>query len=71
MRGFRRREYYGFSRRFGGIKVADFHGNLFVNQGGGKAAEVIKMAEVLKNRVKRKFGICLEEEVSLGVRARN
>ncbi|MFH0712416.1 MAG: UDP-N-acetylmuramate dehydrogenase [Candidatus Jorgensenbacteria bacterium] len=49
--------------RVGGIRIADFHGNLFVNNGRGKARDVKKLSRILKDRVKRKFGICLEEEV--------
>ncbi len=49
--------------RSGGIYIADFHGNLFVNNGRGKAKDVKKLARILKTRVGRKFGICLEEEV--------
>ncbi len=49
--------------KFGGIKVADFHGNLLVNQGGATAKDVRKAAKALKERVYRKFGIHLEEEV--------
>ena len=49
--------------QIGGIKIADFHGNLFINQGGAKANDVKKMAKILKERVKKKFGIVLEEEI--------
>ncbi len=49
--------------RVGGIKVANFHGNLFINDGGAKAKDVKGLAKILKNRVKQKFGIILEEEV--------
>lgn len=49
--------------RFGGIKIADFHGNLFINDGTGTAYDVYRLAQVLKDLVKAKFGITLEEEV--------
>ncbi|MBI4992375.1 MAG: UDP-N-acetylmuramate dehydrogenase [Candidatus Harrisonbacteria bacterium] len=49
--------------RCGGIEIADFHGNLFVNNGNATAADVKKMAKILKDRVKKRFGINLEEEV--------
>lgn len=48
---------------YGGIKVAKHHGNLIYNSGKGKAAEVKKLAKILKIKVKRKFGLELEEEV--------
>ncbi len=49
--------------RVGGIRIADFHGNLFINKGKGKASDVKKLARLLKARVKRKFGITFEEEI--------
>lgn len=49
--------------KIGGIQIADFHGNLFINRGGAKAADVKKMARILKGKVRRKFGIELEEEI--------
>lgn len=49
--------------REGGIYIADFHGNLFVNDGRGKAADVKKLAVELKRRVFERFGVGLEEEV--------
>lgn len=47
----------------GGIKIAGFHGNLFINTGNGTAADVKKLATILKQKVKEKFGIELEEEI--------
>lgn len=49
--------------RVGGIKIAYFHGNLFINEGDGKTQEVARLAKILKNRIKRKFNIKLEEEI--------
>lgn len=49
--------------RVGGIVIARFHGNLFINRGGGSARDVRLLARDLKNRVRRKFGIHLEEEI--------
>ncbi|MGC9602988.1 MAG: UDP-N-acetylmuramate dehydrogenase [Minisyncoccia bacterium] len=49
--------------RLGGIRIADFHGNLLINTGKAKAKDAKKLAKLLKERVKRKFGIKLEEEV--------
>lgn len=47
----------------GGIRVADFHGNLLMNTGRAKAEDAKKLARILKRKVQRKFGIRLEEEV--------
>lgn len=49
--------------RVGGVYIADFHGNLLVNNGRGKAKDVKELSRILKNKVWRKFGIRLEEEV--------
>ncbi|MDP3763247.1 MAG: UDP-N-acetylmuramate dehydrogenase [bacterium] len=49
--------------KYGGIKVAEHHGNLIYNSGHGKASEIEKLARILKVKVKKKFGIKLEEEI--------
>lgn len=49
--------------RVGNICVAEYHGNLFINMGKGTEAQVKKIAAILKDRVKHKFGILLTEEV--------
>jgi len=47
----------------GKIFVADYHGNLIINSGKGKCADVKKLAAKLKKKVYNKFKIKLEEEV--------
>ena len=47
----------------GAIRVADYHANLIYNTGGGTAAQVRHLIEILKDRVQEHFGIPLEEEV--------
>ncbi len=49
--------------RVGGVEIASFHGNLFVNKGRAKAADVRKLADILRKKVHKRFGITLEEEV--------
>ena len=49
--------------KYGQIGVAKHHGNLIYNFGGGKSKEIIKLVKILKNRVRKKFGVNLEEEV--------
>jgi len=49
----------------GAIKIADYHANLLVNTGNGKAEEVIKLMEMGKNKVWSKFGIEIEPEVQM------
>ena len=45
------------------LEVADFHGNLIINRGGATAAEVKQLAKELRQKVQKRFGIMLEEEV--------
>jgi UDP-N-acetylmuramate dehydrogenase len=47
----------------GGIEVADYHANLIYNAGGGTARDLILIVNELKNRVRERWGIPLEEEV--------
>lgn len=49
--------------RVGGLYIADYHGNLLVNDGKATYKDVRKLVEILKDRVEEKFGIKLEEEV--------
>ena len=49
--------------RQGSVRVARHHGNLIYNANGAKASDVKKLAKRLKVKVKKKFGIMLEEEV--------
>lgn len=46
-----------------GIEIAGFHGNLLFNRRGGTCAAVQRLASILKGRVRKKFGIELEEEI--------
>lgn len=49
----------------GSIKITDYHANLFVNEGGGKAVDFFELAKEYKQKVKEKFGVELEPEVQL------
>ena len=49
--------------KLGGLKIADYHGNLIINQGGATFRDVTNLVKILKDRVYTKFGIKLEEEV--------
>ncbi len=51
----------GLSR--GGIRVADYHANLVYNAGGGTAEDLKTLIADLKQRVRARFGLTLEEEV--------
>ncbi len=47
----------------GGMRVADYHANLVYNQGHGTARELCGLIQEMKDRVRSRFGIELEEEV--------
>jgi UDP-N-acetylmuramate dehydrogenase len=47
----------------GDIHVATYHANLLYNAGAGTAADLVALIEELKQRVRARFGIELEEEV--------
>lgn len=47
------------------IKIADNHGNTFMNEGEGTAEDFYKLAKKYYLKVKEKFGIALEPEVQL------
>ena len=49
--------------RNGGIEIAPYHANLIYNLGGGTAAQVHKLVQELKRRVRDRFGFEVEEEV--------
>jgi UDP-N-acetylmuramate dehydrogenase len=47
----------------GDIRVADYHANLVYNAGGGTARDLCALIADLKDRVRARFGLDLEEEV--------
>jgi len=49
--------------RRNGIQVADYHANLIYNAGGGTADDLRAIIADLRERVRGRFGIVLEEEV--------
>jgi UDP-N-acetylmuramate dehydrogenase len=49
--------------RRGQIQVASYHANLVYNDGGGTATDLCALIDELKARVRKRFGLVLEEEV--------
>ncbi len=47
----------------GDIHVATYHANLIYNAGAGTAADLYALIQELKQRVRQRFGIEIEEEV--------
>jgi UDP-N-acetylmuramate dehydrogenase len=51
------------NRRFGGATVFPGHANFIINDKNATSKDILSLASELKNLVKKKFGIELEEEV--------
>jgi len=49
--------------RVGDAMVSPKHANIIVNAGRATAREVLELAEIMKARVRERFGVTLEEEV--------
>jgi len=47
----------------GKAAVFDYHANIIVNTGGAKSKDIRELADILKQKVKEKFNIELQEEV--------
>lgn len=50
-------------KKIGDVKISEKHANFIINLGKGKARDVIKLINIIKKKVKEKFGIILEEEI--------
>ena len=53
------------SKRVGDAQLSEKHTNFIVNLGNAKAEDVKKLMQIIKETVKQKFGINLEEEIIL------
>lgn len=51
--------------QIGGAKISERHANFVVNTGGAKAADVLELINLIKNRVSERFGVKLEEEIQM------
>lgn len=51
--------------KMGDIEIANYHANLFLNKGEGKASDFYNLAKKYFKKVKENFGITLEPEVQL------
>jgi len=49
----------------GKVQVSQVHANFFVNQGGATANDVLALIELVRERVREKFGIELELEIEI------
>ncbi|MCX7837935.1 MAG: UDP-N-acetylmuramate dehydrogenase [Anaerolineae bacterium] len=51
--------------RVGGVEVSSVHANFFVNRGGATASDVLRLVEIVRERVRAQFGVELELEIEL------
>jgi len=49
----------------GGAQVSEIHTNFLVNRGGAKAADFLRLAAIIKEKVYAASGVQLEEEVRI------
>lgn len=47
----------------GGAKVSEIHANFLVNMGGSRSKDIISLISLVKEQVRLKFAIDLEEEI--------
>lgn len=50
-------------KKIGGAQISKIHPNFIVNLDGAEAKDVLRLINLVKKRVKEKFGISLEEEI--------
>jgi len=51
--------------KIGKAEISKKHANFIVNLGGAKAKDVLKLIELTKRKVKKEFGINLQEEIQI------
>ncbi len=49
----------------GGIMVSRLHANYFINSNGGTAGDFLRLMDIVKEAVSKKFGILLEPEIKI------
>lgn len=44
-------------------QISNFHGNIIINKGNAKSEDVLKLIEIIKNKIKKNYGFIPEEEI--------
>ena len=52
----------------GGVQVSEKHANFIINLGNGTSADVKELIKIIKEKVKKKFGLVLKEEISISLK---
>ena len=50
-------------KKVGGVQVSEKHANFIINLGNGTSTDVKKLIKIIKEKVKKKFGLKLKEEI--------
>ncbi|MBL7159673.1 UDP-N-acetylmuramate dehydrogenase [Candidatus Microgenomates bacterium] len=53
------------NKKIGGAQVSSYHGNFILNLGSTTAMDVLKLIDLIKKKVKEKFGVELKEEIEM------
>ncbi len=51
--------------KVGGMVISPLHGNFFINEGGGTAADFLALVHLVQGTVEQKFGVRLEPEIEI------
>lgn len=52
-------------KKIGGAQISEKHANFIINVGGARALDVLKLIDLVKKRVQKKFNIKLETEIKV------
>ena len=53
------------NKKIGGAQISSHHANFILNLGNATAMDVLKLIELIKKKVKEKFGVELEKEIEM------
>jgi UDP-N-acetylmuramate dehydrogenase len=49
--------------RIGGAEISEKHANFIVNRGGASSSDILRLIDIAREEVEKKFGITLETEI--------
>jgi len=52
-------------KTIGGAQISNIHANFIINLGNAKSKDVLRLINLAKNKVKKQFGVKLEEEIRI------
>ncbi len=51
--------------KIGAVEVSTLHANFFINTGGGKADDFLRLMDAVAQRVRERLGIVLDPEIKI------